>query len=237
MSAIHGNGRMNGTSAPSSENVREEYKESGLQLRLTVADDHEIFLRGLKSILSQAGFAVVAEAADGQEAIRQAIEHKPDIAILDIGMPNKNGIEAANEIIKTLPDIKIILLTVHSEDRYVLEALHAGIRGYVLKSKAATQVINAIRDVQNGGIYLSPDVSRAIVDAYLEKTGYETLTPREMEVLRLVGEGKTTKEIAAILGVSVKTADTHRMNVMHKLDLHSSAELIHYAIRRGLVTP
>jgi two-component system, NarL family, response regulator NreC len=208
-------------------------------LRILVADDHQIFLRGLKGILEQGGYTIVAEAADGREAVRLASECKPDIAILDIGMPHMNGIEAATEIGKVLPLTKTILLTMHSEDRYVLEALHAGIRGYVLKSRTATEVILAIRDVQRGGIFLSPDVSRAIVDAYLDKskTNYETLTPREVEVLRLVAEGKTTKEVASILGVSVKTADTHRMNVMHKLDMHSSAELIHYAIRRGLVQP
>jgi two-component system, NarL family, response regulator NreC len=208
-------------------------------LRILLADDHQIFLHGLKSILQQGGFTVAAEARDGQEAVRQALECKPDIAILDIGMPNMNGIEATIEISKALPLTKIILLTMHSEDRYVLEALHAGVRGYVLKSRTAAELIHAIRDVQRGGIFLSPDVSRAIVDAYLDKskTSYETLTPREVEVLRLVAEGKTTKEIASVLGVSVKTADTHRMNLMHKLDMHSSAELIHYAIRRGLVQP
>jgi two-component system, NarL family, response regulator NreC len=208
-------------------------------LRVLIADDHEIFIRGLKGILESSGLTIVAEASNGQEAVRLAAESKPDVAILDLGMPYMNGIEAAAEIRKLLPRTHVILLTVHSEDRYVLEALHAGVRGYVLKSRTASEVIFAIRDVQRGGIYLSPEVSRTIVDAYLDKgkPGPANLTPREMEVLRLVGEGKTTKEVASLLGVSVKTADTHRMNMMHKLDLHSSAELIHYAIRQGFVKP
>jgi DNA-binding NarL/FixJ family response regulator len=208
-------------------------------LRILVADDHEIFLHGLKGILQHSGFTIVAEAADGREAVRQALEHKPEVAVLDIVMPEINGIEAAIEITKALPDTKIILLTVHSEEQYVLEALRAGIRGYVLKSRASTEVIQAIREVSRGGVFLSPDVSRSIVDAYLDKSksGSETLTPREIEVLRLVAEGRTTREIAAQLGVSVKTADTHRMNILRKLDMHSTAELIHYAIRRGLVQP
>lgn len=226
--------------APEERNESSEVVSGQLSpLRVLIADDHEIFIRGLKGILQSDGLTVVAEAGDGQEAVRLALESKPDVAILDLAMPHMNGIEAATQIRRSLPGTYIILLTVHSENRYVLEALHAGVRGYVLKSRTASEVLFAIRDVQRGGIYLSPEVSRTIVDAYLDKgkTGSDKLTPREQEVLRLVGEGKTTKEVASLLGVSVKTADTHRMNMMHKLGLHSSAELIHYAIRQGLVKP
>lgn len=225
-------------------NQFEEFSESVIvksfgSIRVLVADDHQIVLQGLKTILQDSGLNVVAEAADGQEAVRLARELEPDLAILDIAMPLKNGIDAAAEISKACPQTRTILLTMHSEDRYVLEALRAGVRGYVLKSRAATEVIRAIRDVVDGSIFLSPTVSQALVGAYLQSagSGFENLTPREIQVLRLVAEGKTTKEIAAILGVNVKTADTHRTNLMHKLDLHSSTDLVHYAIRRGLVQP
>lgn len=230
---------MTPRSGRANEVLQEESIGPDSSPRILVADDHEIFLQGLKGILQQEGFTIVGEAADGREAVRQALMCTPDVAILDIGMPRMNGIDAAVEIIKALPRTRIVLLTMHTEDRYVLEALRSGIQGYVLKSRTGTEVIQAIRDVSRGGLFLSPDVSRTVVDAYLDrsKTGSESLTPREVEVLRLVGEGKTTKEIASVLGVSVKTADTHRMNLMHKLDMHSSAELIHFAIRRGLVQP
>jgi DNA-binding NarL/FixJ family response regulator len=205
--------------------------------RILVADDHELVRQGLRMILEKHGFKVVAEAPDGQAAIREALEQQPDVVILDIAMPLMNGIEAAIEISKVLPRTKVVLLTMHSEDQYVLEALRAGIRAYVLKSRAATEVIQAVRDVCEGNIFLSPSVSSAIVRGYLTKTsnGVDTLTAREVQVLRLVAEGKTTKEIASLLGISVKTADTHRTNIMHKLGVHSSAELIHYAVRRGIL--
>ena len=206
-------------------------------LRVLLADDHQIVLQGLKSVLQDGGFNVVAEAVDGRDAVHLARELHPDVAVLDIAMPMMNGIDAAVEIAKTSPSIKVVLLTMHSEDRYILEALRAGVRGYVLKSRAASEVIQAIRDVCEGSIFLSPTISRAIVEVYLHSSGsgFENLTPREVQVLRLVAEGKTTKEVAAVLGVNVKTADTHRTNLMRKLNLHSSTELVHYAIRRGLV--
>ena len=164
---------------------------SDTPLRVVVADDHHIVLKGLLTILREGGFTVVGEAANGQDAIRLAIEQKPDIAILDISMPGMNGIEAAKEINKVAPHTKIVLLTMHSEDRYLLEALRAGIRGYVLKTRATSELLQAIGEVYKGNIFLSPDVSHALVQAYLGRAGagVENLTPREVEVLRLVGQG------------------------------------------------
>lgn len=208
-------------------------------VRILVADDHPIILQGLKSILDREGFNVVGEASDGRQAVSQAHELQPDLVIMDISMPVMTGIEAAAEIRRVAPSAKLILLTVHTENRYILEALRSGIRGYVLKSRAAGELVEAIHEILNGKIYLSPGISQTVVEAYLQQnTGEdESLTRRELQVLQLVAEGKTTKEIATVLGVSVKTADSHRSNIMHKLKMHSVADLVRYAIRRGLVQP
>ncbi len=208
-------------------------------VRVLVADDHEIVLQGLKTILDREGFEIVGEAADGREAVSRAIQVHPDLVVLDIGMPVMTGIEAATEIRKSVPSAKLILLTVHTENRYILEALRSGVRGYVLKSRAAGELIEAIQEVLKGKIYLSPGISQTVVEAYLQQSAGESelLTRRELQVLQLVAEGKTTKEIATSLGVSVKTADSHRSNIMHKLKMHSVADLVRYAIRRGLVQP
>lgn len=208
-------------------------------VRILVADDHQIVLQGLKTILDREGFEVVGEAADGGEAVSKALQLQPDLVVLDIGMPVMTGIEAAAEIRKSFPSAKLILLTVHTENRYILEALRSGIRGYVLKSRAAGELIEAIQEVLKGKIYLSPGISQTVVEAYLQQSAgeSESLTRRELQVLQLVAEGKTTKEIATSLSVSVKTADSHRSNIMHKLNMHSVADLVRYAIRRGLVQP
>lgn len=208
-------------------------------VRVVVADDHQIVLRGLKTILDNEGFEIVGEASDGREAVSRALELHPDLVVLDIGMPVMTGIEAAAEIRHSMPSLKLILLTVHTENRYVLEALRSGIRGYVLKSRAASELIEAIHEVLAGKIYLSPGISQTVVEAYLQQSAgeSESLTRRELQVLQLVAEGKTTKEVATSLGVSVKTADSHRSNIMHKLNMHSVADLVRYAIRRGLVQP
>jgi two-component system, NarL family, response regulator NreC len=208
-------------------------------VRILVADDHPIILQGLKSILDRDGFNVVGEASDGRQAVSRAHELQPDLIIMDISMPVMTGIEAAAEIRRVVPSAKLILLTVHTENRYILEALRSGIRGYVLKSRAAGELVEAIHEILNGKIYLSPGISQTVVEAYLQQnTGEdESLTRRELQVLQLVAEGRTTKEIATVLGVSVKTADSHRSNIMHKLKMHSVADLVRYAIRRGLVQP
>jgi DNA-binding NarL/FixJ family response regulator len=210
-----------------------------MPIRVLLADDHQIMRQGLKNLLEREGFAVVGEASDGRDAIRLAESSHPDVAVLDLAMPALNGVDAGREITRASPRTKAILLTMHKEDPYVLQALNAGISGYVLKSQAAEDLVQAIREVARGSLYLSPGVSRAVVDAYRAKTDLppDPLSPREREVLQLVAEGKTTKEVAAILGVSVKTAESHRTRIMEKLDIHETASLVRYAIRRGLIQP
>jgi DNA-binding NarL/FixJ family response regulator len=210
-----------------------------MRLQVLLADDHVMVRQGLRALLEREGYAVVAESSDGREAVRLAQEHGPDVAILDFGMPVLNGLDAAREIRRIAPKSKTILLTMHAEDRYVLEAFRAGVKGYVLKSHAAADLVRAIQDVWRGSVYLSSGLSQAVVDAYLAKTELppEPLTPREREVLQSIAEGKTTKEVAGLLGISVKTAESHRMKIMEKLDIHQTAGLVRYAIRRGLIQP
>ena len=206
-------------------------------MRILLADDHSMFRHGLRALLEKEGFELVAEAADGREAVRLARKTEPDVAVLDLRMPLLNGVDAARDIHKKVPRTKTVLLTMFEEDIYVLEALRAGIRGYVLKVQAGDELVSAIREVARGAIYLSPGISRAVVDAYLSKSDIpkDPLTDRERQVLQLVAEGKTTKEIASILGLSVKTAESHRTRIMKKLDIHETASLVRYAIRRGVI--
>ena len=182
---------------------------------------------------------MVCEAADGQEALRTAEKTLPDVAIVDISMPVLNGTDAARELKKSSPKTKVILLTKHDEDQYVTEALRAGVSGYVLKSQVVDDLVHAIQEVSRGSVYLSPSISRVVVDAYLSTTNApaDALSARERQILQLVGEGKSTKEVAVQLGVSVKTAESHRARLMRKLDIHETASLVRYAIRRGLIQP
>jgi two-component system response regulator NreC len=207
--------------------------------RVLLADDHQIVRQGLRGLLEKAGHEVVGEAADGREALKLARVLLPDIAVLDLSMPSLNGLDAAHEMRRIAPEIKTILLTMHTEKGYVLQALRAGAKGYVLKTQAAEDLIRAIREVSRGEVYLSPGVAVSVVDAYLQKTdpGADPLTPRERQILQLVAEGKSTKEIARILSISFKTAESHRNRMMKKLDIHEVAGLVRYAIRRGLVSP
>jgi two-component system, NarL family, response regulator NreC len=209
-------------------------------IRVLLADDHTIVRDGLRAILSaQPDFQVVGEASDGRSALRLAKEHRPDIAAVDLSMPLLNGLEAARQMSAWPHGPRVILLTVHMEDHYVLEALRAGVRGYVLKKDASADLVRAIHEVAGGGVYLSPKISPAVVEALRSSRALpeESLSAREREVLQLVAEGKTTKEIATLLGVSVKTADAHRTRLMQKLDVHDVAGLTRYAIRRGVVQP
>jgi two-component system, NarL family, response regulator NreC len=205
--------------------------------RVLLADDHSLIRQGLRALLEKQGFQVVSEAVDGQETVRAVEKTQPDVAIIDISMPILNGIDAARELKKSSPQTKVIILTQHDEDQYVTEALRAGVKGYVLKSQAADDLVHAIQEVSHGSVYLSPNISRAVVDAYLSKAyvSSDPLSQRERQVLQLVGEGKSTKDIAAHLGISAKTAESHRARLMKKLDIHETASLVRYAIRRGLI--
>jgi DNA-binding NarL/FixJ family response regulator len=205
--------------------------------RILLADDHVIVRQGFRALLEREGLEVVAEAANGHEAVRLAGELLPDVAVLDFAMPLLNGLDAAKEIRRRSPRTRTILLTVHSEDHYVLEAVQAGVHGYVVKTQAAADLVQAIREIRGNAIYLSPTISRAVVEAYFDKATPpgDVLSSRERQVLQLVAEGKTTKEIAGVLGVSVKTADSHRARIMRKLDIHDTAGLVRFAIRRGLI--
>ncbi|PYN74231.1 MAG: DNA-binding response regulator [Candidatus Rokuibacteriota bacterium] len=207
--------------------------------RILLADDHAIVRQGLKALLEREGFTVIAEAEDGQAAVRAARERCPDVAVLDFSMPLLNGRDAAREILQVCPRAKAILLTMHTDDHYVLEALQIGVKGYVVKSQASGDLVRAINEVQRGMTYLSPGVSETVVQAFLSKAAMprDPLTSREREVLQLVAEGKSTKEIAQLLAISFKTAESHRTRIMKKTDIHETAGLVRYAVRRGLIQP
>jgi DNA-binding NarL/FixJ family response regulator len=210
-----------------------------MALRILLADDHLIVRQGLRALLERSGMEVVAEAGDGHEAIRLAEKHRPDVAVLDLVMPNLNGLDAGQQIQQKCSPTRIVLLTMQTEEHQVAAALRAGIKAYLLKTQAAEDLVEAIKEVMRGHVFLSSAVSRIVVDGYLSGTQapVDPLAPRERQVLQLVAEGKTSKEIAALLNVSVKTAESYRANIMEKLDIHETAGLVRYAIRRGLVLP
>jgi DNA-binding NarL/FixJ family response regulator len=210
-----------------------------MPIRVVLADDHVLVRQSLKSLLEREGFQVVGEASDGQEAIRMVESLHPDIAVMDISMSTLNGIDAARELGRSSPKTKSILLTQHDEDQYVAEALEAGVKGYVLKSQVASDLVQAIKQVSRGQAYLSPGVSLAVMEAFRSKSEKlrDPLTARERQVLQLIAEGKSTKDVASLLGISVKTAESHRTRLMQKLDIHETASLVLYAVRRGIVQP
>lgn len=205
--------------------------------RILLADDHSVVRQGVRVMLEREGFEIIGEAADGMEAVRLAEKTQPDVAVVDLSMPVMNGITAVGQIRKVSPRTKVVLLTMYTDEHHILEALRSGVKACVTKTQAVEHLIVAIKEICAGGVYLSPSVSGAVVQAYLTKsdTPFDPLTDRERLVLQLVAEGNTTKEIALVLGVAAKTAETHRVKVMEKLDIHSTAGLVRYAIRRGLV--
>jgi two-component system, NarL family, response regulator NreC len=210
-----------------------------MPITVLVADDHQLVRQGLKALLERDGFKVVGEAANGQEAVQLVETLAPDVAVLDLAMPVLNGTDAAREIQRTSPKTKTIFLTMHTESQYILESLRAGAKGFVMKTNASEDLARAIREAARGGTYLSPEITAEVVQAYQNKTEIplDPLSTRERQVLQLVAEGKTTKEVATALDISVKTAETYRTRIMEKLDLHIVADLVRYAVRRGIVQP
>ncbi len=210
-----------------------------MALRILLADDHCVVREGLRALLERSGFDVVAEAGDGHEAVALAQKYKPDVAVLDLIMPGLNGLDAGRQILLQKTATAIVLLTMQTEEHQVAAALRAGIKAYLLKTQAAEDLMKAIHEVMQGHVFLSSSVSRLVVDGYLSGTQapLDPLAPREREVLQLVAEGHTSKEIAGLLKVRVKTAESYRANIMEKLDIHDTAGLVRYAIRRGLVVP
>jgi DNA-binding NarL/FixJ family response regulator len=208
-------------------------------IRVLLADDHTIVREGLRSLLRREGFMVVGEAADGHEAVALAQQVQPDVAVLDLKMPNLNGLEAARALQEVAPGCRLIVLSMHTGDAYVLEALRAGVKGYVLKSQAWADLVQAIREVLQDRTYLSPSMAQNVLTAFTSGNAIpeDPLTPREREVLKLVAQGHTTKQVGQILGIRFKTADSHRTRIMQKLNIHDTAGLVRYAIRQGLIEP
>lgn len=213
-------------------------------LRLLVADDHEIIRKGLCALLQeQPGWEVTAEAKDGREAVEKEKQFKPDVSVIDIGMPGLNGIEATRQIIKNSAHAKVLVLTMHETDGLIREVLEIGARGYLLKSDAASDLVRAVDALRRNQTYFTPRVAEMLREGYCEKISkpgdsdrkVSRLTPRQKEIVQLLGEGKTTKEVAAVLGLSIKTAETHRANIMRRLNCHSVTELVRYAARNRLV--
>jgi DNA-binding NarL/FixJ family response regulator len=211
-------------------------------IRILLADDHTLVRAGMRSLLKDiSGVEVVAEAANGREAIELVERHQPDVVLMDIAMSGLNGLEAAERIIKSHPRCKVIILSMHSAEEYVTKALHIGVAGYLIKDAATAELEVALRAVARGEKYLSPTISSRLIDRYeglapAAESGLEMLTPRQREILQLVAEGRTTKEIAAILNISLKTVETHRTQLMERLNIHDVAGLVRYAIRIGLVS-
>jgi two-component system response regulator NreC len=212
-------------------------------IRVLLAEDHTIVRKGLRSLLEgKDEIDVVGEARDGREALRKTEQLHPDVVLIDIAMPGLNGIEATRQIKRRFPEISVLVLTMHDHPEYVRQMLHAGASGYVVKQAAPTDLLAAIEAVHRGESYLSPSISKTVIQEYIHRSGmangtdsYDELTPRQREVLQLIAEEHTTREIAVMLGISVKTVETHRANLMSKLDIHSTAGLTQYAIRKGVI--
>jgi two-component system, NarL family, response regulator NreC len=213
------------------------------RLRILLADDHTVVRQGLRKILeARPEWQVVAEAGDGREAVRQAEEAKPDVAIVDVAMPLLNGIEAVRQITRKVPGTRLLVLSMHADEAYVTQMLRAGAAGYLLKDSADVDLLQAVEAVSVGKSFFSPAIARVIADDYVRQLAdrgvtdrYELLSEREREIFQLIAEGKTNKEIAALLFLSPSTVDTHRSRIMEKLDVHSAAEIVLYAVRKGVI--
>ena len=214
------------------------------KLRILLGDDHTLLRQGLRKILQERpNWEVVAEAGDGRDAVRQALALQPDIAILDIGMPLMNGIEATRQIVRRRPDIHVLILSMHANEAYIIQALKAGAKGYLLKDSADTELLRGVAVVASGKSFFSPAVAKVMLDDYVRHLAekgiadrYDTLSEREREIFQLVAEGRSNKEIAELLSVSLATIETHRAHVLQKLDVHNTAELVLYAVRRGVIS-
>jgi DNA-binding NarL/FixJ family response regulator len=211
-------------------------------LRILLADDHTVVRQGLRKVLEERpDWQVVAEAGDGREAVRQAEQHKPDVAVIDVAMPLLNGIEATRQIARRVPSVRILVLSMHADEAYVTQILKAGATGYLLKDSADVDLLQAVSAVSQGKSFFSPPIARLMLDDYVHRRGetgvdrYDSLSEREREIFQLIAEGKTNKEIAALLFISPSTVETHRARIMEKLDVHSAAEIVLYAVRRGVV--
>jgi DNA-binding NarL/FixJ family response regulator len=213
-------------------------------IRIVLADDHIVLRAGLKSLLDrQRDFEVVGESSDGRELLRVVDAMAPDVVVTDIAMPKLNGTEATSQIVMKHPKTHVIMLSMHSDEAYVLRALKAGARGYLVKESAEADLMTAIRTVHSGKAFFSPSVSALLVEDYIRQMrdrgvedSYELLSPREREILQLIAEGQSNKDIASLLGISVYTIETHRGNILQKLNLHSVPELILYAVRKGVIS-
>jgi DNA-binding NarL/FixJ family response regulator len=213
-------------------------------LRIVIADDHTLVRQGFCKILEeQPEWTVVAQASDGREAVKQTLQLKPDVAILDIGMPLLNGIEATRQLVRRLPDLHVLILSMHAEEAYVTQALQAGAQGYLLKDSADTELIKGVNAVSVGKSFFSPAVAKVMLDDYVRHLAgkgivdrYESLSEREREIFQLIAEGHSNKEIAELLSVSTATVETHRAHILQKLDVHNTAELVLYAVRRGVIS-
>jgi DNA-binding NarL/FixJ family response regulator len=210
--------------------------------RILVADDHEIVRRGIRSLIeNHPGWEVCGEAVDGREAVEKVRELRPDMVLVDVSMPNLNGLDAARQILDIAPQTRVLILTMHESEQIVREVLEVGARGFLLKSDAARDLVSAIQALQRRTTFFTSSVAEMVLNGFLDRRGEtqkvpkDRLTPREREVVQLLAEGKSSKEVAGVLNLSVKTAETHRTNVMRKLDLHSVADLVRYAVRNNLV--
>jgi DNA-binding NarL/FixJ family response regulator len=212
-------------------------------LRIVLADDHTLFRQGLRRVLEeQPGWQVIADASDGATAVRLTMERQPHIVIMDIAMPRLNGVEATRQIVRRAPDVRVLILSMYSDDLYITQALQAGAHGFVLKDSADADLVRAVRDLAAGKSYFSPTVSKVVLDDYVRRLAdrgisdrFDALTEREREVFQLIAEGNSNKDIAGLLHLSPGTVETHRARIMEKLDLHSAAEIVLYAVRKGVI--